>query len=534
MFSSPRRFVIGFALMASSIHLFIVAAARSPRAHMNVMQFIAVLFFLILMLRRGADDVSEPLQLTSRDNSLRGLSLAMFIGSCVWIPMLPFYFVSEDFEHLAAARLPMLSTLAQLLFRGEAGLFLRPVGFATIFIDYHLWQHWPVGYHLTNLTIHLATIAGLYCFCVYLGAGTEIATCAALIYAVMPIHAEPIAWMGARFDLLCACLTVWAAVFYIKFRTSGSRGAHLASLACFFLAALSKENAYVLPLLLIMAEWLLMPDRRLRPVLCTFALAVGLFVYRWLVLGGIGGYTDPSGRPITYSIGARTFEGLLIRAPAQMLLGYNWFQPPIGGIRIVAAATAAVLLMSALGSQLGRTAWKRILFSFAWILLAILPAHPLVLIDASLMNSRVLHLGSLGLAILVAQVVCGIPAKRVRWGATGLLVGLLGLGSIHNLGAWRWTSELSRNLLLELQDLDPSPQERTHYVFHSLPENLRGVYFFRAGLTDAIRFAYGRDDLTGERAQDSSPLGAPTTSEDRVVHLMWRGESAPLLERVRP
>jgi len=349
----------------------------------------------------------------------------------------------------------------------------------------------------------------------------------------MPIHAEAIAWMGARFDLLCACLTVWAAAFYIKFRTGAGRGAYLAAVVCFFLAALSKENGFVLPLLLITAEWLLLPNPRPRAVLAIFASAVGLFAYRWLVLGGIGGYTDPGGHPITFNIGTRTFEGLLVRAPAQMLLGYNWFQVPIGEIRIVAAATAAVFLMSALSSQLGRPQRKRILFSFAWILLAILPAHPLLLIDASLMNSRVLHLGSLGLAILVAQVLCGIPDRLVRWGATGLLAGLLALGSLHNLGAWRWTSELSRNFLLELQSLDPAPQERTRYVFHSLPKAVRGVYVLRAGLTDAIRFAYGRDDLTGERAEDSSP-GVPNTSEDHVVHVVWRGESAPLLERISP
>src|SRR5437667_11015294 len=129
-----------------------------------------------------------------------------------------------------------------------------------------------------------------------------------------------------------------------------------------------------------------------------------------------------------------------------MLLGYNWFQPPIGGIRIVAAATAAVFLVSALSSQLGSMQRKRILFSFAWILLAVLPAHPLVLIDASLMNSRVLHLGSLGLAILVAQVLRGIPDRLVRWAVTGLLAGLLGLGSIHNLAVLRWTSGLFRRL----------------------------------------------------------------------------------------
>src|SRR5947207_1902391 len=182
MSSSSRRFAIGVALTATAIYLAFLALAETPRAHMNLMQFMAVLFFLIAMVWRGAGSGMEPLRLNSGDTSFYGLPLAIFIATCVWAPMLPFYFVSEDFEHLAAARLSVLSTLPQLLFRGQLGAFLRPVGFATIFIDYHLWQQWPVGYHLTNLTIHLATIAGLYCFCAYVGTGTEIAFCAALIY----------------------------------------------------------------------------------------------------------------------------------------------------------------------------------------------------------------------------------------------------------------------------------------------------------------------------------------------------------------
>src|SRR5947199_8966501 len=100
-----------------------------------------------------------------------------------------------------------------------------------------------------------------------------------------------------------------------------------------------------------------------------------------------------------------------------------------------------------------------------------------------------MHLGILGLGMLDAQVLCGIPARLVRWGATGLLAGLLALGSLHNLGACRWTSELSRNFLLELQSLDPAPQEPTRYVLHSLPKAVRGVYVLRAGLTDALRSA---------------------------------------------
>src|SRR3989449_3719783 len=98
MFSSSRRFAIGVVLTATAIYLALLAFAQTPRAHMNMMQFMAVLFFLIAMMWRGTDSGIEPLKWNSGDISFYGLSLAIFIGTCVWATMLPFYFVSEDFE----------------------------------------------------------------------------------------------------------------------------------------------------------------------------------------------------------------------------------------------------------------------------------------------------------------------------------------------------------------------------------------------------------------------------------------------------
>ena len=79
---------------------------------------------------------------------------------------------------------------------------------------------------------------------------------------------------------------------------------HIAALACFAVAALSKESAFIFPLLV--AGYALAKRQRLKSTVPYFALAAILFAYRWSLFGGIGGYINPAtGRPAALSLGSR-------------------------------------------------------------------------------------------------------------------------------------------------------------------------------------------------------------------------------------
>jgi hypothetical protein len=514
-------------LVAAVVCLALSLAAETPRGRLNIMQYAAVTVFLLAAWRSWRPAGTPPLPGQPQNSAWTGLAPALIAGALVWAPMLPFYFIAEDFEHVMAARRPMLPSLLELLTRGQIGVFLRPFGFLSIFVDHRLFGESPFGYHVTNLAIHLLTAAAIYHLCVHAEAPRPLAAGAALIYAVLPIHVEAVAWMGARFDQLSACLATWAVAFYLQFRRRGQWGAYAACIACVPLALLSKENAFAIPLLILAAEWRLTRSRRYWPALAVAGVTAMVFGYRWIVLGGVGGYHDPAGRPIALSLGFKTLEGLLVRGPSQTMLGYNWHQPAGLALIIVVSLTAALLLAAAWHNRPDRDGRARLLFGFAWVVVASAPAHSMLFIDASLMNSRVLHFGSVGMALFVAQLMHGIRVPRLRQTATALLAGLLGAGALHNLAAWRWTSELTRNTLTELRALDPSPRPGTRYVFHDMPATVRGVYFLGSGLTDSIRLSYGRDDLSADRA------GSPAPAETPVIHVQWK-ETPPLVKRVDP
>ena len=282
--SQSRKFIAVSAAAALFLFLPLTLISDTPRARLNVAQICSFLFFLVLIARLGwARQLTEGL--AKQKSSRKGLLLALALGFSVYATTLPLYFISDDFGHLFHAQSPVLQSLWEQLTRGEGGVFLRPLGFASLFLDYSLWGLWPPGYHLSNILLHLATTAGIFFLCESLEQKPETCATASLIFSVLPIQVEAVAWMGARFDLLATCLAVWALVHYARFRKNSHFVHYLLALVFFFFGMLSKENAYVLPLLLISLEFLVMPTRNIRVVVPFFLLGGIVFVYRWIALG---------------------------------------------------------------------------------------------------------------------------------------------------------------------------------------------------------------------------------------------------------
>jgi hypothetical protein len=127
--------VIGLSV-AILLSLLLVTAAPTLRARLNIVQVVAVLFFLTVAVRHtrtGHTDLSDR---AKGNGASFGLWPSLLIGGAVWAVMVPFYFIGDDFEHLALAKGPMFASLWELTVRGQLGAFLRPwdsrVSFLTI------------------------------------------------------------------------------------------------------------------------------------------------------------------------------------------------------------------------------------------------------------------------------------------------------------------------------------------------------------------------------------------------------------------
>jgi hypothetical protein len=87
---------------------------------------------------------------------------------------------------------------------------------------------------------------------------------------------------------------------------------------------------------------------------------------------------------------------------------------------------------------------------------------------------------------------------------------------------------------MELKRLEPSPPPGAEFVFRDMPRTIRGVFFFHAGLTEAINLAFDRQDLIGRRESSSSSEQA---AEGRpIIKVNWLGGkdgAGSLIERAK-
>jgi len=171
----------------------------------------------------------------------------------------------------------------------EQGLY-RPVTTLSFAVDDALWGKMrPGGFHLTSALLH-AAVAMLLVGLARLLLGSAIAAAACgLLYAVHPVLTEAVAALANRSEVLTGLFTLAA----IRLARAGSSGAFVLALACFFAGLLSKENAVVMPALLLLVDRTLegawpSPRRLARRYVPFVAVGLVYLVARLGVLGTSG------------------------------------------------------------------------------------------------------------------------------------------------------------------------------------------------------------------------------------------------------
>src|SRR5262245_5908548 len=137
-----RKIIVVAAGSALLIFLAFTFFARTPKARLNVIQITSLIIFTAVILRHGRTEGASSSERHSGPSTsgLRWeLSLAPILSAGVYASVLSSYFISDDYAHLFTLRLPPIETLAELAKEGQASMFFRPAGFATLFVDYRIW-----------------------------------------------------------------------------------------------------------------------------------------------------------------------------------------------------------------------------------------------------------------------------------------------------------------------------------------------------------------------------------------------------------
>ncbi|MGA8540496.1 MAG: tetratricopeptide repeat protein [Terriglobales bacterium] len=321
-------------------------------------------------------------------------------------------------------------------------VYYRPLFVAWSMLNYALFGLRPWGWHLGAVVLHAGAVAAVFWMAQRLGLEYWTAALAALIFALHPIHIEPVAWVSAASDTMVTMFVAMAFAAYLNTREKRDSGqtqtkrmtwwiASLVLLAC---ALLTKEMAVVFSALVGIYAWLYpaqqkkenpSPGRRfLAAGLETAPYAVVTLAYVLLrkhVLLHATGQFDPNHGVMDV---ARTLPLVLSVYLRQLLV-------PMGMTALyytpyVTTATASQILLPvlAIGAALvGLWRWNRgegnstVAFAGLWLLIGLAPALYLRNFgNGDFVRDRYMYLPSIGFAILAAIGLRRLPSIKA-WSA---------------------------------------------------------------------------------------------------------------------
>jgi len=140
-----------------------------------------------------------------------------------------------------------------------------PVTATTLWAEWRLWGMNPLGYHVTNLSLHIAE--ALLLWTVLRRLRLPGAWLAALLFALHPVNVESVAWITQRKNLMAMLFYLLSVFWILRTRwydggvgttraTSEPEPFYWLSLIAFALAMLSKGSVAVLPVILLgMIAW---------------------------------------------------------------------------------------------------------------------------------------------------------------------------------------------------------------------------------------------------------------------------------------
>ncbi len=436
----------------------------------------------------------------------------------------------------------------------------------------------------TNLALAALNCALLFALLTQLLKDRLMAAASAMLFAVLPAHAEAINSIGwGRCELLGGffALSAWYAHTVAVNRSRRKLALTLAPSLLFFLALLASETKYTFAPVPLICEfffrargnWTCFWARlRGRTLALHLLLGLALAIYALLRVHALGEWMPAPDNPILNPL---QYEGIAVRIwtalrlfgmglaiqlfPTRLVHDYSWHSFPLG----TGSATAAFLLLLLMGAYCAsilcsaRLA-RGISFALLFQAIALLPFLNLIHLLPRIFGEAYLYWPSVGTAILAGAGAMSL----LRWSkrtlprrlapalvsiTVGAVVASFAIVSILRNGEWSNTATLvqsdapkqprsawlllrSGDLSLEQGDLDRADEQfsrgyRIHPGSHELANRLATVYLLRPDLENARRMAETAIRLAPKKPAYRANLGLILARQGQVQEALaiWEG-----------
>lgn len=174
----------------------------------------------------------------------------------VYLPVVHCGFVWDDDQNVTNnLTLRSLLGLRLLWTNPLANQQYYPLTHTSFWIEYHLWQLKPLGYHVDNVLLH--ALSAILLWFILRRLSVPGAWLAAAIFAIHPVNVESVAWITERKNTLSGVFYFAAMLAYLQYAGigKGRRGTYALALGLFACALLSKTVTSTLPMALLIILW---------------------------------------------------------------------------------------------------------------------------------------------------------------------------------------------------------------------------------------------------------------------------------------
>ncbi len=312
-----------------------------------------------------------------------------------------------------------------------------PLTLMSHMLDCELYGLDAAGHHSTNLQLHLLNTLLLFLFLSQATGSVWRSAFVAAVFAVHPLHVEPVAWVSSRKDLLSTLFWMLALLAYVAYAKRGGAGRYGLVLLCFVLGLLSKAMVVTLPFVLLLLDywplgrlgapeepagagrslWRLSLEKVPFFILSGAAVAITFWtqqVSRFIVSSAMS--------PLSQRLAnvAVTYAAVLRRT--LWPVGLSPFYPNPGHAPPAWQVVGALALLGFISAAVYALRRRRALtVGWLWYIGAFAPAVGFVRIGSFITADRYTYIPLIGLAIMAAWAVPDLEPRPARRKALALL-----------------------------------------------------------------------------------------------------------------